>query len=123
MVAEEEVAAGIARARPRYWLVDPLDGTRDFAKGRDEYAVCIGLVEDGRAVLGAIALPATGEVFGGLLGAGAWKETAAGRRPIRPASAAGGPERAGQPHLCRRPADGPLPRGPADRSVAGSAPR
>lgn len=84
VVAEEEVAAGIVTAAaPRFWLVDPLDGTRDFAKGRSEYACCIGLVEQGRAILGAIALPATGEVFGGLLGAGAWKEDAAPRRPIR----------------------------------------
>ncbi|MBK1662162.1 3'(2'),5'-bisphosphate nucleotidase CysQ [Paracraurococcus ruber] len=84
VVAEEEVAAGIATAAAaRFWLVDPLDGTRDFAKGRDEYAVCIGLVEHGRAILGAIALPATGEVFAGLLGQGAWKEDAAPRRRIR----------------------------------------
>lgn len=84
VVAEEEVAAGIETAAARrFWLVDPLDGTRDFARGRSEYAVCIGLVEQGRAILGAIALPATGEVFGGLLGAGAWKEDAAPRRPIR----------------------------------------
>jgi 3'(2'), 5'-bisphosphate nucleotidase len=85
VVAEEEVAAGIVTAAaPRFWLVDPLDGTRDFAKGRSEYAVCIGLVEGGRAVLGAIALPATGELFGGLLGAGAWKAgEEASRRPIR----------------------------------------
>lgn len=84
VVAEEEVAAGIVtEVAPRYWLVDPLDGTRDFAKGRSEYAVCIGLVEHGRALLGAIALPPTEEVFGGMLGAGAWKEDAAGRRPVR----------------------------------------
>ena len=84
VVAEEEVAGGIVTAAcPAFWLVDPLDGTRDFAKGRDEYAVCIGLVREGRAVLGALVLPATGEVFGGLLGAGAWKEDAAPRRPIR----------------------------------------
>ncbi|MDO9711086.1 3'(2'),5'-bisphosphate nucleotidase CysQ [Paracraurococcus lichenis] len=85
VVAEEEVAAGIVTAAaPRFWLVDPLDGTRDFAKGRSEYASCIGLVEHGRAILGAIALPATGEVFAGLLGAGAWKEDAAApRRAIR----------------------------------------
>jgi 3'(2'), 5'-bisphosphate nucleotidase len=83
VVAEEEIAGGhVAGVTPRYWLVDPLDGTRDFAKGSDEYAVCVGLVEHGRAILGAIALPATGEVFAGLLGAGAWKEDSAPRRPI-----------------------------------------
>jgi 3'(2'), 5'-bisphosphate nucleotidase len=84
VVAEEEIAGGlITSATHRYWLVDPLDGTRDFAKGSDEYAVCIGLVEDGRAILGAIAVPATGEVFGGMLGAGAWKEDTGSRRAIR----------------------------------------
>jgi 3'(2'), 5'-bisphosphate nucleotidase len=84
VVAEEEVAGGIVTAAaPAFWLVDPLDGTRDFAKGRDEYAVCIGLVRESRAVLGALVLPATGEVFGGLLGAGAWKENGGPRRPIR----------------------------------------
>lgn len=78
VVAEEEVEAGVAPAAyaaRRFWLVDPLDGTKGFARGGDEYAVCIGLVEDRRALLGAIALPATGELFGGLVGAGAWKET------------------------------------------------
>ena len=78
VVAEEEVEAGVAPAAfkaRRFWLVDPLDGTKGFARGGDEYAVCIGLVEDGRVLLGAIALPATGELFGGIVGAGAWKET------------------------------------------------
>jgi 3'(2'), 5'-bisphosphate nucleotidase len=88
VVAEEEVEAGVAPAAGaarRFWLVDPLDGTKGFARGGEEYAVCIGLVQEGRALLGAIALPATGELFGGLLGAGAWKETGgeATRRPIR----------------------------------------
>lgn len=85
VVAEEEVEAGVAVAHgTRFWLVDPLDGTREFAAGRDEYAVCIGLVEAGRPLLGALALPATGELFGGVVGAGAWKQEAGGtRRPIR----------------------------------------
>jgi len=86
VVAEEEVAAGIeTRPAPQYWLVDPLDGTRGFAAGRDDYAVCIGLVREGRATLGALALPATGELFAGQPGAGAWKEDAGHgtRRPIR----------------------------------------
>ena len=95
VVAEEEVEAGVApaaTAAKRFWLVDPLDGTRGFARGGDEYAVCIGLVEDGRALLGAIALPATGELFGGVVGAGAWKEAGEGspRVPIRIRSAPAG---------------------------------
>jgi 3'(2'), 5'-bisphosphate nucleotidase len=84
VIAEEEIEAGTAPAAPgqRFWLVDPLDGTREFAAGRDNFAVNIGLVEDGRAVLGAVAIPATGELFWGRLGAGAWKRDAAGTRPI-----------------------------------------
>ncbi len=90
VVAEEEVAGGLVTAvAPSFWLVDPLDGTKEFAKGLDEFAVCIGLVRDGAPVLGVLALPATGELFGGIVGAGepgiAWKEVAPGapRLPIR----------------------------------------
>ncbi|WP_376087176.1 3'(2'),5'-bisphosphate nucleotidase CysQ [Roseomonas sp. CCTCC AB2023176] len=85
VVAEEEVAAGHSVAlAERYWLVDPLDGTRDFAGGHDSFAVNVGLVEGDRAHLGAVALPATEEIFAGIVPAGmAWKEDAAGRRPIR----------------------------------------
>lgn len=83
VVAEEEIAAGLVTEHgSRFWLVDPLDGTREFAAGRDEFCVCIGLVENGKPVLGALALPATGELFGGIVGSGAWKQDAAGRRAI-----------------------------------------
>jgi len=84
VIAEEEVAAGrIPDGGSSYWLVDPLDGTREFAEGRDEFAVCVGLIRDGRPVLGAVQLPASGELFLGLVGTGAWKQDQAGRRPIR----------------------------------------
>jgi 3'(2'), 5'-bisphosphate nucleotidase len=74
VIAEEEVAAGrITEPCPEYWLVDPLDGTREFAAGHDEFAVNIGLVRNGRPVLGIVAIPATGEMFGGIVGRGAWK--------------------------------------------------
>ncbi len=84
VVAEEEIAAGHRPAAADcYWLVDPLDGTRDFAARLDSYCVNIGLVRDGAPVLGAVALPATGEIFTGLAGAGAWKLDEQGTRPIR----------------------------------------
>jgi 3'(2'), 5'-bisphosphate nucleotidase len=74
VIAEEEVAAGrITQPTAEYWLVDPLDGTREFAAGNDEFAVNIGLVRNGRPVLGVVAIPAAGELFGGILGRGAWK--------------------------------------------------
>lgn len=79
VIAEEEVAAGrIAEPGARFWLVDPLDGTREFAAGRDEFAVNVGLVVEGRAVLGAVGAPATGTVYAGIVGEGAWKRDAAG---------------------------------------------
>src|ERR1700689_5550055 len=53
VIAEEEVAAGrITAPAPQFWLVDPLDGTREFAAGNDEFVVNIGLVRDGRMSLG-----------------------------------------------------------------------
>src|SRR3954452_14108597 len=74
VIAEEEVAGGrITEPSARYWLVDPLDGTREFAAGNDEFAVNIGLVRDGRPVLGVVGIPAAGELFGGIVGRGAWK--------------------------------------------------
>jgi 3'(2'), 5'-bisphosphate nucleotidase len=92
VIAEEEVAAGkITAPGPLFWLVDPLDGTREFAAGRPEFAVNIGLVRDGRAVLGAVASPATNEIFAGILGTGAWKIVAGVWHPIsaRPTPQAG----------------------------------
>jgi 3'(2'), 5'-bisphosphate nucleotidase len=74
IVAEEEVAAGkVTAATPEFWLVDPLDGTREFSGGGDDFAVNIGLVRGGRPVLGVVGVPATGEVFGGIVGVGAWR--------------------------------------------------
>ena len=86
VIAEEEIEAGHVHATGReYWLVDPLDGTREFAALRDEFTVNIGLIRDGQPVLGAVGVPAFGEVFAGRTGAQplAWKRDAAGQRPIR----------------------------------------
>ena len=84
VVAEEEMSAGhMPHASRATGLVDPLDGTRDFAAGRDSFCVNIGLVRDAVPVLGVVALPATAEMFGGIVGVGAWKQDATPRRPIR----------------------------------------
>lgn len=84
VVAEEEVADGLHTApAARFWLVDPLDGTREFAAGREEFTVNIGLVVDGRPHLGACGIPATGEIFLGIMGVGAWKQVRGARQPIR----------------------------------------
>ena len=92
VIAEEEMAAGmVPDDHHTLWVVDPLDGTREFAAGRDDFAVCIGLVRDGVPVLGAVGSPAQGAVFGGLVGHGAWKRDAAGQTAIaaRPPPAGG----------------------------------
>jgi len=54
-----------------YFLVDPLDGTREFVAGRNEYAVNIALMADGAPVLGVIAAPALGLIWRGVVGRGA----------------------------------------------------
>jgi len=83
VIAEEEVAAGrITAPGPQFWLVDPLDGTREFTSGDDQFAVNIGLVRDGRAALGVVGAPAAGELFGGIVGRGAWKRGVAGEVSI-----------------------------------------
>jgi myo-inositol-1(or 4)-monophosphatase len=54
----------------RVWVVDPLDGTREFVMGLPEWSVSVGLVEDGEAVAGGICNPARGETFLGARGHG-----------------------------------------------------
>jgi 3'(2'), 5'-bisphosphate nucleotidase len=54
-----------------YFLVDPLDGTKEFISGRDEYTVNIALVADGTPILGVIAAPAQGLIWRGIVGRGA----------------------------------------------------
>lgn len=73
VVAEEEVAAGrTPQVGSRFWLVDPLDGTREFVRGGHDYTVNAGLVVDGAPVLGVVYAPALGRLFWGEAGAGAW---------------------------------------------------
>src|SRR5688500_11973963 len=89
VIAEEEVAAGRIPAHDAiYFLVDPLDGTKEFVRGGDDYTVNIGLIVDGLPRLGAVFAPATGTLHGGLAGHGAWVEDSRGRRPITTRAAA-----------------------------------
>ncbi|HEX6783632.1 MAG TPA: 3'(2'),5'-bisphosphate nucleotidase CysQ, partial [Sphingomicrobium sp.] len=84
VIAEEEVAAGRIPAHGEtYFLVDPLDGTKEFVRGGDDYTVNIGLVENGRPVLGTVFAPATRRLHGGVVGSGAWVEEGSIRKPIR----------------------------------------
>ena len=56
----------------RYWLVDPLDGTREFVKRNGEFTVNIALIDDRRPVLGVVLAPVTGELYIAASGQGAW---------------------------------------------------
>lgn len=83
VVAEEEVAAGrIPALDDTYFLVDPLDGTKEFVRGGDDYTVNIGLIERGTPKLGVVLAPATGRLHGGIVGEGAWLDEGQGLLPI-----------------------------------------
>jgi myo-inositol-1(or 4)-monophosphatase len=60
-------------AARRVWVVDPIDGTRDYIRGREGWAVSVALVEDGRPVLGVLDAPARGERWSARAGGGAWR--------------------------------------------------
>jgi len=84
VVAEEEVAAGrIPAHEDTYFLVDPLDGTKEFVRGGDDYTVNIGLIDHGTPKLGIVFAPATGRLHGGMVGHGAWVDEGEGRAQIR----------------------------------------
>ena len=83
VIAEEEVAAGrIPAHEDTYFLVDPLDGTKEFIRGGDDYTVNIGLIEHGTPKLGVVYAPATARLHGGCVGDGAWLDEGKGRRAI-----------------------------------------
>jgi 3'(2'), 5'-bisphosphate nucleotidase len=54
-----------------FWMVDPLDGTKEFIKRNDEFTVNIALIHRDRPVLGVVAVPVTGDVYFGVIGEGA----------------------------------------------------
>lgn len=84
VVAEEAVAAGrLPALGRRFWLVDPLDGTKEFIGRNGEFTVNIALVEDGEPVLGTVFAPAIERLFLGATGVGAFVEEDGHRRPIR----------------------------------------
>ena len=87
VVAEEAASRGLAPAAARtFWLVDPLDGTREFVARNGEFTVNIALVHEGAPVLGVVLVPVSGRLFSGVVGQGAWEQGAgpqAARRALR----------------------------------------
>ncbi len=86
LLSEESAHLPFATRRtwPRYWLVDPLDGTREFVKRNGEFTVNIALVEGHRPALGVVLVPVSGVYYYAARDAGAFKVEAGGTaRPIQ----------------------------------------
>ena len=78
------VAADVRRGWSRLWLVDPLDGTREFVKRNGEFTVNIALIEDGVSVFGVVQAPVTGVVwYGGAALGGAFRRDGTITVPLR----------------------------------------
>ncbi|WP_298256495.1 3'(2'),5'-bisphosphate nucleotidase CysQ [Bradyrhizobium sp.] len=96
-LSEERIASAPAGCPPVFFLIDPLDGTKEFVAGRDEFTVNIALVRNGTPLLGIVGAPALGLIWRGLVGQGAERLSTRGRlgaaEPIRTRSF----PRAGQP--------------------------
>lgn len=83
VVAEESVAAGrIPAVGRRFFLVDPLDGTREFISRNGEFTVNIGLIEDGIPTAGVVVLPALGIAYWTAGDGRAWRRDAGGTHAI-----------------------------------------
>ena len=67
VVSEEEASKGLSPdvTGTRFWLVDPLDGTKEFLSGNGEFTVNIALIEHGQPILGVVVVPARGETYAG----------------------------------------------------------
>ncbi|WP_231470985.1 3'(2'),5'-bisphosphate nucleotidase CysQ [Novosphingobium sp. CECT 9465] len=70
-LSEETVDHPERLARGLCWLVDPIDGTRDFVRGRAGWSVSVALVSEGRPLIGALSAPARGEYWSAIAGQGA----------------------------------------------------
>jgi 3'(2'), 5'-bisphosphate nucleotidase len=74
ILAEESVDTARRLDKSRVWMIDPLDGTTGFIDGNGDFAVQIGLAEDGACVLGVVYQPLTGVLYRAVRGKGTWIE-------------------------------------------------
>src|SRR6201987_1932246 len=79
-LSEETLDDESRLSKNRVWVVDPLDGTREFVAGIPEFCISIGFVENGRPVVGGIYNPATNETMLGAIDSGVWYNG----KPARP---------------------------------------
>lgn len=85
VVSEEQVEAGNIPdiSGGSFWVIDPLDGTKEFIAGTGEFTVLIGLIEAGQPTLGVMYGPVADELYGAVVPGQAWGETGAGREPLQ----------------------------------------
>ena len=69
-----EEGADMPSANGRRWIIDPIDGTRDFIRGTGAWSVLMGMEENGEVVAGHAYFPATGEMYSAARGSGAWRD-------------------------------------------------
>ncbi|MFH1399897.1 MAG: 3'(2'),5'-bisphosphate nucleotidase CysQ [Nanoarchaeota archaeon] len=74
ILCEETVDDDDRASNERSWIIDPLDGTQSYIKGRDTFGVIIGLMQDGEAVLGVTHLPMKDETLYAAKGRGAYRD-------------------------------------------------
>jgi len=74
ILSEEEKDDLTRLEKERVWIIDPLDGTKEFVDGLDHFTVMVGLAIDGKAVLGAVYRPMADDLFYAAPGIGAWEE-------------------------------------------------
>jgi myo-inositol-1(or 4)-monophosphatase len=72
-LSEETLDSSDRIERPRLWVVDPIDGTRDYLRGRPGWCVSVALVEERSPLIGVLAAPARGEHWTAEKGRGAWR--------------------------------------------------
>lgn len=84
VLSEEDanIPQGVRAGWTRWWLVDPLDGTKEFISGSEEFTVNIALIEQGRVVFGVVSMPTSGRCYYGGAGLGAWRADAGDVVPI-----------------------------------------
>jgi 3'(2'), 5'-bisphosphate nucleotidase len=127
VLSEESASEVSAKQRAgwnRYWLVDPLDGTKEFVARNGEFTVNIALIQGKRPILGVVHIPVSDTTYSGIPGSGAWREAnerppspISVRRPARPVLRVLGSRSHGSPRLAE--ALGAL--GPHELISAGSS--
>jgi len=74
ILSEENLGANNRMGKERVWIIDPIDGTMDFIKKTGEFSVMIGLVENGKPILGVVYQPSEDKLYSAILGGGAFLE-------------------------------------------------